>query len=1038
MSLVPRGVTRRANRLGVVAQNALEVVLLGGLETGERPAPFEVVTEQRIYRLRHYFADGGSGATRAGDGSAGPDANGAAAAATSANDAGPGDTAGPDAATAEGEAVDDRPVVLLVPPMMLATEVYDVSPQASAVTELHRLGMDPWVVDFGAPEHEEGGLERTLTDHVLAVSDAIDRVRRATGRDVHLTGYSQGGMFCYQCAAYRRSDGIASIITFGSPVDFSGKLPLGLPNAATHLAHFLADEVFAERALPGWASSTIFRMMDPVKTTRQRIDFLRRLGDREALLPREGQRRFLEGGGFVAWSGPAIAELLRQFVAHNRMISGGFVVEGRLVTLADLTCPILVFTGDFDTIAIPETVRAIQRATPRTAAYEVRVPSGHFGMVVGSSAGEVSWPTVDAWTSWVQRGKPAGEPAPERFERIVDDGPRELEGGPTVVASVELAATASMGLARSVVRTARRSGRAMFGLATEAAAQLPRIFRLEQIQPNTRISMGLLLDEQAGRAPDDVLFLFEDRAITHAAAKHRIDSIVRGLISLGVRQGQHIGVLMQPRPSGLSAVAALSRLGAVAVLMRPDGDLEREAELGQVEAVIADPELASAAAEALDVEVFVLGGGSDPRDLGPRVIDMERIDPDVVQVPAWYRPNAGRAADHAFVVFSGEGAGTRAKRITNHRWALSAFGTATAASLSPADTVYAVTPLHHPSGLLTTVGGAVASGARIALARQFDTATFWDEVRRYGVTVVSYTWTLLGELVEAPRHPAETHSPLRLFIGSGMPRGLWLRVLDRFSPARVLEFYASTEGDAVLANVSSRPGSKGRRLPGSAEVRLARWDATTGTLLEGADGFVLPADHGEIGMLLARVRTSVEVAPGTPLRGVFARGDAWHVTGDLFRYDDRGDLWLVDHAQAAIHTARGVVYAFPIHDALGGLPAIDLSVVYAVDGPEGALAVAAVTLRDGHELTPADLTATLTGLDAGCRPDLVHVVDEIPVTTWYRPMIGALREAGVPRVRRPARAWALDRERDVYVPLTAAARRRLEAGAAPAEAAAAD
>lgn len=991
MNVLPRAVSRHTNRLGAVAQNALEVLLLGGLETGDQPAPYEVVSEQRVYRLRRYFPD----------------------------------------AVAEHEGEDGRhgrPVVLLIPPMMLAAEVYDVSPQASAVIDLHAHGIDAWVVDFGAPEHEEGGLERTLTDHVLAVSDAIDRVREITGRDVHLTGYSQGGMFCYQAGAYRRSAGLASIITFGSPVDLANGLPLGVPGAfASQLATFLADYMFANRALPAWASSAAFRMLDPVKTLRQRIDFLMRLGDREALLPREGQRRFLQGEGFVAWSGPAITELLQQFVVHNRMVSGGFVIEGRLVTLADLTCPVLAFVGDFDQLGRPESVRAIERAAPRAATYEIPVPTGHFGMVVGSAAGEITWPSVAGWARWVE----GEDDAPEVMRPIIGNGRRELPSGPSVGASVELAAVAGAGMARSVARNLRRSSRSMLGLASEAVTQLPRMFRLEQIQQHTRISLGLLLDEQAGRAPDDILFLFEDRAHTHAAAKHRIDSIVRGLISLGVRQGQHIGVLMETRPSGFAVVAALSRLGAVAVLMRPDGDLVREAELGEVESVIADPEQATAAAAALDVDVLVLGGGADPRDLGPSVIDMERIDPDEVQVPAWYRPNAGRAADLAFVVFSGEGERIRAKRITNHRWALSAFGTATSASLSPADTVYAVTPLHHPSGLLMGLGGAVASGARIALARQFEVSTFWEEVRRYGVTVVSYTWTQLRDLVEAPRDPAEQHHPVRLFIGSGMPRGLWLRVQDRFGGsdgggprrARVLEFYASTEGDAVLANVRSTPGAKGRRLPGSAEVRLAAWDADAGSLLEGPDGFVLPAVEGEVGMLLAQVRTAVEVAPGTPLRGVFARGDAWHVTGDLFRSDEHGDWWLVDHAQAAVRTPHGVVYAFPIEDALGGLPSVDLAVAYAVEGPAGTpVSVAAVTLREGRELTPVDVSAALSSIEPQRRPDVVHVVDEIPVTTWYRPMTGPLRRAGLPKLRRPARAWVFDVVSDAYVPLTAARR----------------
>ena len=82
--------------------------------------------------------------------------------------------------------------------MMLAAEIYDVSPATSAVTILHQHGVDPWVVDFGAPEREEGGLERTLADHVLAVSDAVDRVRELTGRDVHLAATRRAG-----CSATR-------------------------------------------------------------------------------------------------------------------------------------------------------------------------------------------------------------------------------------------------------------------------------------------------------------------------------------------------------------------------------------------------------------------------------------------------------------------------------------------------------------------------------------------------------------------------------------------------------------------------------------------------------------------------------------------------------------------------------------------------------------------------------------------------------------------------------------------------------------------
>src|SRR5947209_7484689 len=350
MELLPRTITRPVSRLGAAAQNALEIARFGGLDSDAEPSAYDVVSEQRVYRLRRYFP--------ATDGDAGPP-------------------------------------ILLIPPMMLAAEVYDVSTTTSAVTILREHGIDPWVVDFGAPEREEGGLERTLADHVLAISEAVDRICQLTSRNVHLGGYSQGGMFCYQTAAYRRGEGVDSVITFGSPVDTRHGMPFGLPErVASDAAELLAD-AFRGMALPAWASRTGFRLLDPVKTLRGQAEFIMHLHDREALLRRERQRRFLEGEGWVAWPGPAMADFLRQFIAHNRMLEGGFVIEERLVTLADIACPILSVVGDVDEIAPAAGVRAIRQAAPRAEVHELALHAGHFGLVVGSNAYEITWAKVD-------------------------------------------------------------------------------------------------------------------------------------------------------------------------------------------------------------------------------------------------------------------------------------------------------------------------------------------------------------------------------------------------------------------------------------------------------------------------------------------------------------------------------------------------------------------------------------------------------------------------------------------------------------------
>ena len=524
------------------------------------------------------------------------------------------------------------------------------------------------------------------------------------------------------------------------------------------------------------------------------------------------------------------------------------------------------------------------------------------------------------------------------------------------------------------------------------------------------------------------VFLFEGRGHTYEDAKRRVDAVVRGLISLGVRQGEHVGVLMATRPSALTAIVALNRMGAVAVLLRPDGHLETEVALGQVSRIITDPERATTVAELGTAQVCVLGGGGAARDLGPGVVDMERIDPDAVALPSWYAPNPGQARDVAFVFFTGEGTRTRTNRVTNGRWALSAFGTAAAASLTAADTVYGLTPFYHPAGLLTAFGGAVGGGARLAMASTFDPSTFWDEVRRYGVTVVSYTWTLAHDLVEAPVHPLERHHSVRLFLGSGMPTGLWRRVLERFEPAKVLEFYASTEGAAVLANVSGvAVGAKGRRLPGAAEVAIAAVDLADGRLLVGDDGFARVCRDGEVGMLLARVDHGGGSGV-TALRGVFTRGDAWLDTGDLFSRDADGDFWLAGHITQLVRTAAGPVPPVPVEDALGTLDAVDLVVAYGVrSGPAPAPEhlVAAVTLVPGAELDAAELTAALASLDPGHRPEVVRVVDAIPKTTWHRLLSGPLRSEGLPASAPDHRAWVVDPDGGGYEELSAVRRDQL-------------
>src|SRR5271156_2578449 len=946
-------ITRPVERLVATAQNGLEVLRLGGLETGSVPSPSQIVESVPMYKLRRYFPPKGQ----------------------------PGQPP-------------VGPPVLMVHPMMMSANMWDVTREEGAVGILHANGLDPWVIDFGSPDKIEGGMRRNLADHIVALSQAVDTVKDATGSDVHLVGYSQGGMFCYQAAAYRRSKDIASIVTFGAPVDTLAALPMGIPaNLGVAAANFMADHVFSRMDIPSWLARAGFQMMDPLKTAKARVDFVRQLHDREALLPREQQRRFLESEGWIAWSGPAISELLKQFIAHNRMKSGGFAVNGQMVTLTDITCPILAFIGEVDDIGQPASVRGIRRAAPYAEVYEHRIRTGHFGLVVGSKAAEQSWPTVAEWVQWLNTG---GD-KPDGIDLMADQPAEYTDSGVAfssrLAHGVGEASGAALALARGASDAVVGANKSMRTLAVETGRKLPRVARLGQPNDHTRISLGRIIEEQANDAPNGEFLLFDGRVHTYEAVNRRIDNVVRGLIEVGVRQGEHVGVLMETRPSALVAIAALSRLGAVAVVIRPDADLAASIRLGGVTDILTDPTHLDAvlgSERQHPGSVLVLGGGESrdlhlPEDVD--VIDMEQIDPDAVELPGWYRPNPGLARDLAFIAFSAVGGELVAKQITNYRWAVSAFGTASTAALDRADTLYCLTPLHHESALLVSLGGAVVGGTRIALSRGLHPDRFVAEIRQYGVTVVSYTWAMLRDLVDDPAFVLHGNHPVRLFIGSGMPTGLWGRGCHAFAPAPVVAFFATTDGQAVLANVAGvKIGSKGRPLPGAAQVELGAYDPDADLILEDERGFVRMAHADEVGVLLAEPRGPIDPTASVK-RGVFGPADTWISTEYLFRRDSDGDYWLVGTRGSVIRTARGAVYDAPISDTVDRMPAVDLAVTYGVDAGEHQVAVSAVTMRPGAAISAADLSEAMASL-GNDRPDFVHVVSDLALSASYRPTVG--------------------------------------------------
>jgi acyl-CoA synthetase (AMP-forming)/AMP-acid ligase II len=239
--------------------------------------------------------------------------------------------------------------------------------------------------------------------------------------------------------------------------------------------------------------------------------------------------------------------------------------------------------------------------------------------------------------------------------------------------------------------------------------------------------------------------------------------------------------------------------------------------------------------------------------------------------------------------------------LTNRRWTLAALGFAAACKLTEADTVFCALPLRAPINSALVAGGALAGGARLAIASpKQDAASLWAELRRYGATVLPYDASLIDAMLTTPAR----HAGLRCVVGQGLRAPRWQALRERLGDApQIIEFWCCAEGNACLVNMDDeKPGAVGRPLPGLDNIELVR-RGEDGALLRDERGRLIRCEEGEIGAIIARVddrhplwRFDGLLDPEQEARAIlespFGAEDHWLDLGAQLRRDAEGDYWL--------------------------------------------------------------------------------------------------------------------------------------------------
>ena len=319
-------------------------------------------------------------------------------------------------------------------------------------------------------------------------------------------------------------------------------------------------------------------------------------------------------------------------------------------------------------------------------------------------------------------------------------------------------------------------------------------------------------------------------------------------------------------------------------------------------------------------------------------------------------------ADRALRIFTSGTTGlSKAAEVSHRKVTLWTHWFAGLGGMTAEDRLYNCLPVHHSVGGVVAVGAPLVFGGSVAIAERFSAHGFWHDIARWNCTAFQYIGELCRYLVAAPPRPEERPNRLRLAIGNGLSPDVWRSLLDRLGPVRILEFYASTEGNVWLYNVEGKIGSIGRAPPYLAlrdPLALARFDRESQMPARAPDGLCERCAVGEIGEALGRIDDNPgarfegysELAETAKkiLRDVFQLGDAWMRTGDLMRRDAHGFYTFIDRVGDTFRWKGENVATLEVSSAIQACPGVKKAMVYgvAVPGAEGRAGMALMTIDE--------------------------------------------------------------------------------------------
>ncbi len=530
-------------------------------------------------------------------------------------------------------------------------------------------------------------------------------------------------------------------------------------------------------------------------------------------------------------------------------------------------------------------------------------------------------------------------------------------------------------------------------------------------------TLAVELERRSRRQAAQPFLLYEDQQFDYAQGNRLVNRVAHAYRTNGVRKGDVLALLMENRPEFVWHYLAAGKLGVAVALVntRARGD-------GLAHA------LSTCGADHVTVGSECLPAFLAVRD---RLAD-ELVDRSLVEegdeaaagdasglrrfVPSATTTDPPETSEHvlgdtgAYIFTSGTTGLPKAAVMSYQR--LTAPGRVIGAlgwRLEPGDVIYNCLPLFHSNGLLLGLSSVLAHGGTLALARRFSARAFWRDIHRFEATGFNYIGEMCRYLVNAPPSDLDRGHKVRVIVGQGLSADVWTELQVRFAVPRIVELYASTEGNIATMNLTGEVGSVGKLRFGG---KLAKWDFERGDFVREG-GRLVQCGPGEAGVLLGPIRQRTPFAGyrdahatrAKVVTDAFRDGDAFYDTGDVFRLDERSNLFFLDRLGDTFRYKGENVSTTEVQEQLARWPGIASASVYGVTVPgrEGRAGMAAVVLKEGARFDGEALAAHLdAALPPYARPVFIRVRCSLETTATLKLAKLALQQDGfAPREGEP-------------------------------------